>query len=594
MESKRKVNASGAHGLVQVFRDYVDKMLSVSGMKVLALDTETTKMLGMVYSLSNVVSKQVFLVENISATAAVATQNAGKMNHLKCVVFVRPTKESLQYLEAALRSPKYKEYHIFFSNMLEQDKLRLIAQADEYNLVRQVQEYYADFYAVDRDVWSLNLFHTRALHQTSTYWTGAEREVFNRNVEGVLSMLLAHKKKPQVRYGVHSTLGKTLATEIARKFKQEKQLFYFKQNNDPLLLILDRREDPVTPLLTQWTYRAMVHELLGITNNVVDMRAVPDVAPELREVVLAPHQDTFFADASMDNFGDLGVRVKQYVTSFQSATNSKKELKSIQDMQKFMDTLPEYKQKSGNVNKHVALVSELSRLVDAESLLVVSELEQDIACTDDHATHVKALFEILENLKVKFKHKLIVVLLYALRYEKVRNELQQFTRVLRDRATTDDEKTKLTLVTEIIKYAGADQRGGDLFSNKSLFDKIANTAKLGLVGVENIYTQHKPLLAQILTAVQGGKLKSTDFPFVEGGGNSKTKYELVFVYMIGGITYEEAATIREHNAANPNMQVILGGSCIHSSKSFCEDVLQLNPANNSTQEPTELKLNVRR
>lgn len=28
-----------------------------------------------------------------------------------------------------------------------------------------------------------------------------------------------------------------------------------------------RKDDPVTPLLTQWTYRAMVHELIGISNN---------------------------------------------------------------------------------------------------------------------------------------------------------------------------------------------------------------------------------------------------------------------------------------------------------------------------------------
>jgi len=31
--------------------------------------------------------------------------------------------------------------------------------------------------------------------------------------------------------------------------------------------MVDRRNDPVTPLLSQWTYQAMVHEMLGITNG---------------------------------------------------------------------------------------------------------------------------------------------------------------------------------------------------------------------------------------------------------------------------------------------------------------------------------------
>jgi len=36
-----------------------------------------------------------------------------------------------------------------------------------------------------------------------------------------------------------------------------------------LLLVLDRRDDPITPLLNQWTYQAMLHELLGIRNGTV-------------------------------------------------------------------------------------------------------------------------------------------------------------------------------------------------------------------------------------------------------------------------------------------------------------------------------------
>jgi vacuolar protein sorting-associated protein 45 len=36
-----------------------------------------------------------------------------------------------------------------------------------------------------------------------------------------------------------------------------------------VVLILDRRDDPVTPLLSQWTYHAMIHELVGITDNTV-------------------------------------------------------------------------------------------------------------------------------------------------------------------------------------------------------------------------------------------------------------------------------------------------------------------------------------
>lgn len=50
----------------------------------------------------------------------------------------------------------------------------------------------------------------------------------------------------------------------------------------PLLLILDRRNDPVTPLLSQWTYQAMVHELIGVQNGRVDLSQAPGIQSELR------------------------------------------------------------------------------------------------------------------------------------------------------------------------------------------------------------------------------------------------------------------------------------------------------------------------
>jgi len=40
---------------------------------------------------------------------------------------------------------------------------------------------------------------------------------------------------------------------------------------------------------------------------------------------------------------------------------------------------------SGTVAKHVTLVGELSRLVTTHNLLEVSEVEQQLACQDEHS-----------------------------------------------------------------------------------------------------------------------------------------------------------------------------------------------------------------
>lgn len=62
---------------------------------------------------------------------------------------------------------------------------------------------------------------------------------------------------------------------------EERGLFDFGsrgQEASPLVLILDRKDDPVTPLLLQWTYQAMVHELIGLDTNRLDLSHIPGVS----------------------------------------------------------------------------------------------------------------------------------------------------------------------------------------------------------------------------------------------------------------------------------------------------------------------------
>ena len=89
------------------------------------------------------------------------------------------------------------------------------------------------------------------------------------------------------------------------------------------------------------------------------------------------------------NFGDLGQNAKDYVEQFASKTQSNLKLESITDMKRFVEDYPEFRKLSGNVTKHVTLVSELSRRVAEDSLLEVSELEQSLACTENHSNDLK-------------------------------------------------------------------------------------------------------------------------------------------------------------------------------------------------------------
>ncbi|KAF2490437.1 vacuolar protein sorting-associated protein 45 [Lophium mytilinum] len=566
--------------IVQAVSGYITKMVSAGDsaagtsaakMKILLLDSETVSIVSTATTQSALLNHEVYLTDRLE------NQTREKMRHLRCLCFVRPTSESIQNLIEELRDPKYGEYNIYFSNIIKKSSLERLAEADDHEVVRAVQEYFADFLVINPDLMSLNLgFPNQRIWSTSPdQWN---QDALQRSTDGVMALLLALKKKALIRYEKNSLLSKKLATEVRYHMTQEEQLFDFrKTDTPPILLIVDRRDDPVTPLLTQWTYQAMVHELLGIHNGRVDLKDVPEVRPELQEIVLSQDQDPFFKKNMYLNFGDLGQNAKDYVQQFASKSQGPSKLESIADMKRFIEDYPEFRKLSGNVTKHVTLVGELSRRVGEESLLDVSELEQSLACTENHSNDVKSLQRIIQNPSIPANNKLRLTAIYALRYSK---HPANSTPMLLDLLGVSGNlsRHRINVITKLLTYHNSLQNsavagGGipDLFQPGSLFGQARGRLK-GLKGVENVYTQHSPRLETTLQDLIKGRLSQQIYPFVEGGPTTKDKPQDIIVFMVGGTTYEEAKMVAQVNASSPGVRVVLGGTSVHNSSSFLEEV----------------------
>ena len=513
----------------------------------------------MVYSQSEILQKETYLVERAS--------NTGRepMPHLKCVAFLRPTPDSIDAMVAELRKPKYGQYDLYFSNVLKASQLEQLADADEQEVVREVQEVFADYQAINPHLFSLGV---PTCLDAPTSWS---RSSLERCTKGLVSVLLSLKKRPALRYQGGSEACKRLAKEVAYTMQQEAGLFDFRQAHDvpPLLLLLDRRDDPVTPLLNQWTYQAMVHELLEIRTNRVDMSSVPGINKDLKEIVLSSEQDDFYAMNMYLNFGEIGGSIRTLVDEFQTRTKSHENIESIADMKNFVENYPQFRAMSGTVSKHVSLVGELSRLVDVRDLLACSEAEQELACQSNHSEVLGKIRTLMRSQKVAVVDKIRMVLLYALRYE--RHSSNAVTSLIEQLFQEGVPEDKRALVAAITRYAGAASpcRQSDLFGTKGA-SGFLNRVTGGLKGVENIYTQHETQLGATLDALARGKLKESSFPFLERA--FKERPQDVFVFMVGGATYEEAKAVADFNKANPAMRVTLGGSTVHSFKSFCKEV----------------------
>ncbi|TFK52450.1 Sec1-like protein [Heliocybe sulcata] len=535
--------------VVKAVETYVTKIVSVpSAMKVLLLDSHTTPIVSLASTQSSLLSHQVYLTDRID------NRKRDRLPHMKCVCFLQNREESLEALEGELREPKYGEYYLYFSNVLSKTAIERLAEVDEYEVVREVQEYFADYAPLLPSLFSLNHVpsSSRPLYGSSpNSW---DPKALERAVDGITAVLLSLKKRPVIRYEKMSGMARKLGLEIQHRIQSESSLFDFRLTQvPPLLLILDRRNDPVTPLLCQWTYQAMVHELLGIQNGRVDLRTVPGIAPELSEVTLTTTTDPFFQEHHLATFGDLGEHLKNYVQSYQSKSlaHAPSSINSIADMKRFVEEYPEFKKLGGNVSKHVALVGELSRLVERDKLLDVGEVEQGLATGS--GADMRSVQALITTPSVTAWNKLRLVILYALRYQKSQaNNIASLINLMLENGVSREDAR---LVYVFLNIAGSDQRQDELFSMESLLAKGRSALK-GLKGIENVYMQHTPRLSQTLENLFKGRLKETSYPFMEGAGPNAglQRPQDIIIFMIGGTTYEEARTI-----ALLNQELAAGG-----------------------------------
>lgn len=250
-----------------------------------------------------------------------------------------------------------------------------------------------------------------------------------------------------------------------------------------------------------------------------------------------------------------------------------------EDIQNFVDSYPELRQKDHKVGKHVALMSELTRRVEDGDLFEISETEQSIACSDNPGEHYRRVCQLIDNPKVSQYDALRVVILFALRYEtsasgkidELRRRLLQFKGL---------GHSDVSLIKAVLQYGGVSTRGGDLFGNKSMLAKLTSNVKRGLKGVENVFTQHEPLLVSILDQLRRNKLSKALFP--SGGTDHSAQIGNIVVFIVGGATYEEALKVAMMNAeAKGNSalpRIILGSTAVHNSKSFLAEMARLEGA----------------
>ncbi|CAD6251008.1 unnamed protein product [Miscanthus lutarioriparius] len=402
---------------------------SKSAWKVLIMDKFTVKIMSYACKMADITEEGVSLVEDLY-------KRRQPLPSLDAIYFVQPTKENIVMFLSDMsgRSPLYKKAYVFFSSPVHKE---LVAQIKKDSSVlpriAALSEMNLEYFAIDSQGFITD--HERALE-----------ELFSENAEGshkynaclntmatrISTVFASMREFPRVHYRVAKTIDAStmttlrdlVPTKLAASVwnclaKYKTTIPEFPQTETCELLIVDRSIDQIAPIIHEWTYDAMCHDLLCMDGSkyVHEVPSKNGPATEKKEVLLEDH-DPVWLELRHAHIADASERLHDKMTNFISKNKAAQlhqartggEL-STRDLQKMVQALPQYSDQIDKLSLHVEIAGKLNNIIREQCLRDVGQLEQDLVFGD---AGTKELINFLRTqLVVSRENKLRLLMIYA-------------------------------------------------------------------------------------------------------------------------------------------------------------------------------------
>eukprot|EP01006_Ploeotia_vitrea_P015195 TRINITY_DN42630_c0_g2_i1.p1 TRINITY_DN42630_c0_g2~~TRINITY_DN42630_c0_g2_i1.p1 ORF type:complete len:493 (-),score=39.22 TRINITY_DN42630_c0_g2_i1:13-1425(-) len=379
------------------------------------------------------------------------------------------------------------------------------------------------------------------------------------------------------------------------------------------ILILDRTFDPLTPLMHEYTYSAMVNDLLAVNENVISYSTTTNKGKDEKEALLG-ESDALWVELRYQHIAKVIATIKERMNDIIS-TNAGALGKgggpmSITAMAAAVKELPEYRQTMSKLSQHVSIAQQCMDAFGKLGLMQQSQLEQTMSTgVDEDGKEVKGskLVELLKSalsapgLEYEQKLRLLAIFIVSQRGA-TPDEKKQLIQAAR--LTGDDQQIilnleKLCLPVQTAQSASG-KPAGSIFT--SLFKGRAPTHAATAEG-EYADTRHvgqlKGLLEQLMNgelpmdkyasigpaALKDGETKSVaksvrrnvqganaKFGKREGAAYSGGRY---ITFIAGGVAYSELRVAHDLSV-QLNKEIIIGGTHLINPQQFIDDVADLN------------------
>jgi len=245
---------------------------------ILVVDPRTTKIISSCCSMATVMDAGVVVIQNIEILR--------KKVELGSLYFIEPSSNNIRILISDFDQKKtqYSHAYLFFSSHVADEEMKQMSACKKLvSKIKVFKELNCDFLTVESRVFSFGRFPP----VSSLYLTQLP-DLYNKEIyktaQQLASVCFSLSDIPYIRYQARNKNCEKLAQRVNIEMKNiVRQMPDWKPNENRgqgTLLIVDRTIDPFTPLLHEFTYQAMIHDVFRCEGDYVFIPAPEDKKDE--------------------------------------------------------------------------------------------------------------------------------------------------------------------------------------------------------------------------------------------------------------------------------------------------------------------------
>uniref|UniRef100_A0A7S3QDU7 Sec1-like protein n=1 Tax=Chaetoceros debilis TaxID=122233 RepID=A0A7S3QDU7_9STRA len=388
------------------------------GDMLMVVDQASVRIISSAFGMYKLMENRVYLVEQLWRPRAPYRKSAP-------IYFLTPSEDSINRLVADWTpSTKRKEalyadaIFVYFTSALSDELFAKIKACKPLlKRLRALGELNIDFIASQTRSFHLDMNSTEYFGQlynggnslannASPSWT--EHKI----AEKLVTVCASLNEYPHIRYKASSRIGTSVARLFNEKFTNfigtNSKWWYHGDTNHTekgraTLMILSRSDDCLSPLIHEFTYEAMVHDLLNVEDDKITFQTektnastnTNTPAPAVgnggeanpQKDALLNENDNLWVELRAKHIADviqiLSTRIRDIVNSNTSVAlntkaNNAKSL-SLNQMAKALKALPEYREVMSKLSQHMHISHQCMSIFKKINLLDLSELEQTLA-----------------------------------------------------------------------------------------------------------------------------------------------------------------------------------------------------------------------